>query len=170
MKKHSGMRPQDIVILLKIAIKGEQSWTMKDLSQELEISASEVSESLNRSSIAGLLYQNKKQVMRQALMDFLQYGLRYVYPQQPGALVRGVPTAHAAPPLSEEIVSDAPYVWPHHEGNVRGQAIEPLYPSVPAACLKDPAFYEVMALCDALRVGRARERNIAVEELKKRIC
>lgn len=170
MKKHSGMRPQDIVILLKIAIKHEQAWTMKDLSQELEISASEVSESLNRSSTAGLLFQNKKQVMRQATMDFLQYGLRYVYPQQPGALVRGVPTSHAAPPLSNEIISDVPYVWPHHKGNVRGQAIEPLYPSVPAACLKDQAFYEVMALCDALRVGKARERNLAVEELKKRIC
>ncbi|MFY0607958.1 MAG: hypothetical protein JXR10_14665 [Cyclobacteriaceae bacterium] len=164
------MRPQDIVILLKIVIKGDQPWTMKALSHELEISASEVSESLNRSSIAGLLFQNKKQVMRQGLMDFLQYGLCYVYPQQPGALVRGIPTAHAAPPLSQEIMSDTPYVWPHHEGNLRGQAIEPLYPSVPAACLKDLAFYEVMALCDALRVGRARERNIAVEVLKKRIC
>jgi len=170
MKKHSGMRPQDIVILLKIAIKGEQSWTMKDLSRELEISASEVSESLNRSFFAGLLFQNKKQVMRQALMDFLQYGLRYVYPQQPGALVRGVPTAHAAPPLIDQIMGEAVFVWPHHEGTIRGQAIEPLYPSVPAASQKDPLFYEVMALCDALRVGRARERNIAVEELKKRIC
>lgn len=170
MKKHSGMRPQDVVILLKIAIKGEQDWTMKELSQELEISASEVSESLNRSAIAGLLMQNKKQLMRQALIDFLQYGLRYVYPQQPGALVRGIPTAHAAPPLHTEIISDAPYVWPHHEGQVRGQAIEPLYPSVPVASLKDQAFYEVMALCDALRVGRARERNMAVAELKKRIC
>lgn len=169
MKKHSGMRPQDIVILLKIAIKGTQSWTMKELSLELEISASEVSESINRSTIAGLILHNK-QLMRQALIDFLQYGLRYVYPQQPGALVRGVPTAHAAPPLNMEIVSDAPYVWPYHDGNVRGQAIEPLYPSVPVACLKDPAFYEVMALCDALRVSRARERNLALEELKKRIC
>ena len=169
MKKHSGMRPQDIVILLKIAIKGTQPWTMKELSQELEIIASEVSESLNRSSIAGLFLHNK-QLMRQGLIDFLQYGLRYVYPQQPGALVRGVPTAHAAPPLSSEIMSDAPYVWPYHDGNVRGQAIEPLYPSVPVACLKDQAFYEVMALCDALRVGRAHERNLAIEELKKRIC
>lgn len=170
MKKHSGMRPQDVVILLKIAIKHEQSWTMKDIARELEISPSEVSESLNRSSIAGLLFQNKKQLMRQPFMEFLQHGLRYVFPQQPGPLVRGIPTAHSAPPLSSEIASDAPYVWPYHEGQVRGQAIEPLYPSVPQACLRDAAFYEVMALCDALRVGRARERTIAVEELKKRIC
>lgn len=170
MKKHRGMRPQDIVILLKIAIKKEQVWTMRDLSVELDISASEVSESLNRSAFAGLLFQNKKQLMRQAFMDFLQYGLKYVFPQQPGALQRGVPTAHAAPPLNKEILSDMPYVWPYHKGTVRGQAIEPLYSSVPEVCLRDPSFYEVMALCDALRVGKARERNLALDELKKRIC
>ncbi len=170
MKKHSGMRPQDVVILLKIAIKKDQYWTMKDIAKELEISASEVSESLNRSSIAGLLFQNKKKLMRQALLEFLQYGLKYVFPQQPGALVRGLPTAHSAKPLSDAIESEATYVWPYHAGEVRGQAIEPLYPSVPQACLSDAKFYEVMALCDALRVGRARERNQAVEELKTRIC
>jgi hypothetical protein len=170
MKKHSGMRPQDVVILLKIAIKKDQSWTMKDIAKELEISASEVSESLNRSSIAGLLFQNKKKLMRQAFLEFLQYGLKYVFPQQPGALIRGLPTAHSAKPLCDSIESEATYVWPYHAGEVRGQAIEPLYPSVPQACLNDAKFYEVMALCDALRVGRARERNLAVEELKKRIC
>jgi hypothetical protein len=41
---------------------------------------------------------------------------------------------------------------------------------VPEACLKDPVFYEFMALCDALRVGKVREKNIAAEELKKRLC
>jgi hypothetical protein len=52
---------------------------------------------------------------------------------------------------------------------VRGQAIEPLYPNVAEACLKDSVFYEFMALCDALRVGRAREKNLAIEILKQRL-
>lgn len=169
MKQHSGMRPQDIVILLKIAAKGEQKWFMKDLSQELTISASEVSESINRSVIAGLLAANKKRLMRLALLDFLEYGLRYVYPQRPGALVRGLPTAHSAPPLNNDIVSNEPYVWPYAKGTVRGQAIDPLYPNVPEACLKDSEFYELMALCDSLRVGKAREKNLAMALLEKRI-
>ena len=169
MKQHSGMRPQDIVILLKIAAKGKQKWLMKDLSQELIISASEVSESINRSVIAGLLGANKKRLMKLALLDFLEYGLRYVYPQRPGPLVRGLPTAHSAPPLNNDIVSNEPYVWPYADGTVRGQAIDPLYPNVPKACLKDPAFYELMTLCDSLRVGKAREKNLAIEILKKRI-
>ena len=170
MKKHSGMRPHDIVVLLKIAAKGKENWYMKDLAYELKISASEVSESINRSVIAGLIAQDKKRLMTLALLDFLEYGLKYVYPQQPGALVRGLPTAHSAPPLNHDIVSEEPYVWPYAEGKVRGQAIEPLHPNVPQACLLDTKFYELMALCDALRVGKAREKNIAMQELKSRLC
>jgi len=170
MKKHSGMRPHDIVVLLKIAAKKDLPWLMKDLASELGISASEVSESLNRSAIAGLISKDKTRLMKLSILDFLLHGLRYVYPQNPGSRVRGVPTAHAAPPLASEIASSEAYVWPYGEGKVRGESIEPLHPKVPEACLKDPLFYEYMALCDALRVGRAREKNLAAEELKKRLC
>lgn len=163
------MRPHDVVVLLKIVSKGKSKWLMKDLSYELGISASEVSESIHRSAIAGLITVDKKSLMKLALLDFLEHGLRYVYPQRPGSLVRGLPTAHSAAPLNEIIASEEPYVWPFAEGRVRGQAIEPLHPKVPEACLKDQDFYELMALCDALRVGKAREKNIAVKELKKRI-
>ena len=170
MKKHSGMRPHDVLILLKIAAKGAQSWFMKDLAIELGISASEVSESINRSVFAGLLAQDKTRLMPSALLEFLEHGLRYVYPQQPGALVRGLPTAHAAKPLSDLIQSEEAYVWPYGNGTVRGQSIEPLHPMVPEACLNDADLYELVALCDALRVGRAREKQLAVQELKRRIC
>lgn len=169
MKRHSGMRPHDIVILLKIAAKGKTSWYMKDLAIELGISAGEISESLNRSSIAGLLSPDKKELMKLSLLDFLQHGLRFVYPCIPGSKVRGLPTAHAALPLSKTIISDEPYVWPYAKGTVRGESIEPLHPKLPEACLRDAIFYEYMALADALRVGRSRERNIAITELKQRI-
>ncbi len=170
MKKHSGMRPHDIVILLKIAAKQDRSWYMKDLSYELGISGSEISESMNRSVIAGLIFPDKKRLMKTAILDFLHFGLPHVYPQQPGALVRGVATAHSAPPLNEVIESHEAYVWPYGKGDLRGQSIEPLHPNVPEACLKDKKFYELMSLCDVLRVGRVREKNLAIEELKKRLC
>ena len=144
-------------------------WYKKDLSYELGISASEISESINRSVIAGLISADKKRLMNQAILDFLEYGLRYVYPQRPGALVRGLPTAHSALPLRDMISSTEPYVWPYEHGEVRGQAIEPLHPKVPEACIRDQDLYELLALCDALRVGRARERQIAIKELRKRI-
>lgn len=169
MKKHNGMRPHDVVILLKIIAKGQQQWFMKDLSNELKISASEVSESINRSVISALLAPNKKTVMKLGLMDFLEHGLPYVYPQQPGAIVRGIPTAHSASPLNDLILSKEHYVWPYGKGEVRGQAIQPLYPNVVEAVLIDKKLHELLALTDAIRVGKAREKELAVQELKNRL-
>lgn len=163
------MRPQDVVILLKIIALGDKEWFHHSLANEIGISQSEVSQSLNRSMEAGLIDQSRKKVMRLALMEFLQFGIRYVFPQKPGALVRGVPTAHSAPPLKSLIISEENYVWPSGEGTVRGQAIEPLYPSVLYAIKNDEKLYEMLALVDALRVGRVREKELAKKELEKRI-
>jgi hypothetical protein len=165
MRKHNGMRPLDIVILLKIAAKGNSNWLNKNLSNELSISASEVSESLNRSWLAGFLDETKKKLFRHALLEFLCHGLKYVFPQKPGELVKGMPTAHSAPIASPTFNSDEPYVWPYTQGTVRGQAIEPLYPTVPKAAEQDPYLYDLLALCDMLRVGRAREAKFAAEKL-----
>lgn len=99
-----------------------------------------MSESLNRSAIAGLISHDKKRLMKLSILDFLLHGLRYVYPQKPGSRVRGVPTAHAAPPLASEIASSEPHVWPYGEGKARGESIEPLHLKVPEACLKDHLF------------------------------
>jgi len=169
MKKHSGMRPHDIAVLLKIASKGQQQWYMKDLAYELGISASEISESINRSIIAGLISSDKKTLKKLGLLDFLKSGLRYVYPQQPGAMTRGIATAHSASPLKNEIMSEEEIVWPFGKGKIRGQAIEPLHPNTPEACLRDSKYYELMALTDAIRIGKVREQNIALEMIKERI-
>ena len=92
---HKGMRPQDIAVLLKIIAFGKQDWMNKDLAASLHISPSEITESLSRSQFAGLINASRKKVFVLALEDFLVYGLRYVFPVQPGTLVRGMPTAHA---------------------------------------------------------------------------
>jgi DNA-binding transcriptional MocR family regulator len=168
-EKQQIMSPHDIVILLKIVSCGDRLWFQKPLAEALGISQSEISKSLNRSKYAGLLAPNGKTVMRMALLEFLQYGLRYVFPIKPGAVVRGVPTSHSAKPLSDVIQSSEAYVWPYGKGTVRGHGIVPLYPSVPEAALKDEKLHELLALADALRVGRARERELAVKELKKRL-
>jgi hypothetical protein len=169
VKKHSGMRPHDIAILLKIASKGKEKWFMKDLANELQISASEISESLNRSVIGGLISSDKKTLKKLALLDFLKSGLKYVFPQQPGALCRGLGTAVSAPPLKNEFLSEENFVWPYAKGRTRGQAIEPLHPKTPEACLNDSKYYELIALTDAIRIGKAREQNMAFDILKEKI-
>ena len=167
--KQQIMSPHDIVILLKIVSYGDKQWFQKPLAEELGISQSEVSKSLNRSKYAGLLDPTGKKVMKLALLEFLQFGIRYIFPQKPGPIVRGVATSHSASPLKEQINSTEVFVWPYAKGNVRGQSILPLYPSVPEAALKDEILYQLLALIDALRVGRAREKELALEELKKLI-
>jgi hypothetical protein len=169
MRKHNGMRPQDIAVLLKIIAAGNESWQNKDLSTALSLSASEISESLNRSQIAGLIDGKKKKVSRQSLMEFLEHGFRYVFPAEPGPLTRGIPTAHAHPFMSNIFPSDEPYVWPHAEGKVRGVAIEPLYVGAIKAVQSDGQLYKLLALADVIRIGKVRERKVAIDELKKTI-
>lgn len=169
MKKHNGMRPHDIVILLKIAAKNNSPWRIKDLATELIISQSEISESLHRSVEAGLLGADKRRLMKSALFEFLKHGLKYVFPQHPGSIVRGMATAHSAKPLSKLIESEEQYVWTWAKGTLRGQSIQPLHPSVPEACMKDQNLYELLALADALRLGKVREQKLAFEELERRI-
>lgn len=166
MKKHNGMRPLDIVVLLKIIALKHSDWKQKDLASWLNISASEISESLNRSELAGLIDETKQKVMSRALFEFLIYGLKYVYPQRPGPITMGMPTSISAPVFSNLVVAADKFVWPDPEGDTRGQVIEPLYETVPAACRKDPILYELLALIDSIRIGRVREVETAKQRLK----
>jgi len=168
-KQAQSIKPQDIVLLLKIISNNSDAWNQKPIAAELGLSQSEISESVARSKFAGLLDVSGKKVFRRALMDLLQYGIRYIFPQRPGAMVRGVPTAHSAKPLNQIIQSEENYVWPSAKGKVRGQSILPLYPSVPNAVEFDAKLYELLALVDALRVGKIREQGLAVKELQTRI-
>jgi hypothetical protein len=169
MKIHNGMRPQDIIVLLKIVILEGKEWQHRDLSASLFISASEISQSLVRSSIAGLYENNVKKVKRNAFVEFIQYGLPYVFPQLPGPILIGMATAHSHSFYKEKFIGDQIFVWPYSAGTARGQAIEPLHKEVPKAALQDELLYKLLASIDILRVGRVREKKLAIEQLKKHI-
>ncbi|MCF2486670.1 hypothetical protein [Dyadobacter sp. CY347] len=169
MKAHNGMRPQDIVILLKILLAEKESWQYRDLSASLLISVSEIAESLNRSHLAGLIDVTKKKVHRLSIMEFIKYGLHYVFPQRPGAIVTGIATAHSHPFYQTHFESEIDYVWEHENGDLRGQAIQPLYKGLAAAALQDEQLYKMLAGIDIIRVGKAREKKFAIAELEKAI-
>jgi hypothetical protein len=161
------MRPQDVVVLLKIVAKNDQHWQNKELAAELFISAAEISESLNRSSFAGLIDQEKKKVHRKSLIEFLEHGLHYVFPAAPGTMVNGIYTAHSHPFMQAQFQSELNYVWPDARGEYRGLSIEPLYKNQVSAVKFDPTLYLMLALIDVIRVGRIREWKVAVQELKR---
>lgn len=168
------LKPQDVVVLLKLVALGPEPWTFQRLAVELSLSQSEVHAGVRRALSARLMTSATSasgRPVRAALLEFLVHGVKYAYPPARGELTRGVPTGYAAPPLSKVIVgsSDPPPVWPFREGTVRGHAFAPLYRTVPQAALRDAALYELLALVDAIRDGRARERRLAAEALESRL-
>ena len=164
------LRPKDVVIALKLAVGPGSQRTYEDLGTSLGMSPSEVHGGVRRLIEARLLTPGR-QVVTESLLEFLVHGIRYAFPPKLGFKVRGVPTAHAAPPLASMIESEAddPPVWPSPDGTVRGHSFAPLHRSVPAAAQRDPALHEVLALVDAIRGGRAREREIAAKLLAERL-
>lgn len=163
------MRPQDIAVLLKIIAKSGQPWQNKDLAAELFISPSEISDSLNRSIVAGLITAENKNVNRISLMEFIEYGLPYVFPVIPGGLVNGIYTAHSHPFMQKHFKSDIAYVWPDIHGKIRGLSIDPLYKEAIKAAEKDEVLYKMLACIDVVRVGASREKKVAIDELRANI-
>ena len=169
--KQSAMKPQDVAILLKRMTPQGKGMLNKDIAASLGISASEVSEAMERCRVAQLVDNEKKRVNALALKDFLVNGLRYVFPIQPGSIVRGVPTAISAAPINQYIPSEnESFVWPYKNGTMRGQSITPLYATLPKAVEQDADLYQLLVIADTLRMGRVRERNIAIQELDKHIA
>ena len=139
------LKAQDVLVLLKLAAHRDRAWSYPGLGIDLGMSSSEVHAAIKR-AVEGGLFHMAKRAARQGL-------------------TRGMPTSHAAPPLKAQFrgSQDLPPVWPDPEGPVRGEALEPLYKSVPHAARVDAELYEWLALVDAVRAGRARERELAKE-------
>lgn len=160
------MRPQDIVILLKKVALNGQNITNAQLAKELNISASEVSEALERCRVARLIDNAKSKVNTLALNEFLVHGIKYVFPVQPQAQMRGVATAISAAPFNEKMATNKEaYVWPDHKGDIRGASITPLYHTVPQVVKNDPLLHRLLAIVDTLRIGRSREVSMAKDAL-----
>ena len=168
------LKPQDVVVALKIALIGSGKRTFARLANELAMPASEVHASTHRSEQAGIITTSLGDglcVMKPALREFLVHGVKYAFPAVFGGVTRGVLTASGGPTLSKLLITsdEGPPVWPYFAGEARGPALCPLYPKAPDAAAKDPGFYDLLTLIDAIRVGGARDREIAEAELEKRL-
>ena len=166
------LKPQDVVILLKLLILDSEMPSYAILGRSLHMSASEVHSGVRRLVRAKLINPNTNQPFRKAAEEFLLHGVKYAFPPRKGALTIGVPTAYAAPPLNSLINkgNDPPPVWPSPDGKASGMEFSPLYRTVPQAAQADSRLYEMLALVDALRDGRKREQELASKELSLRIA
>ena len=166
------LKTQDILVLLKLVTERDESWTYSQLAAELDLSSSQVHAAVRRIIRSDLALDENGhiRVHTRNLEEFLLYALRYLSVPERGPTGRGMATLTSAPPLAAMFVNDGePIVWPDPSGDTRGESLKPIHKSAPAAARRDPELYELLVISDALRAGRARERQAAAKELKKRL-
>lgn len=150
----------------------ESRFSLRSLERLTGISKSQISLSLNRMYDVGLAKVDRKlQVPKtnsKALLEFIAYGIRYVFPAKEGVIGRGIATSIAAPVLRGKLMTSGELqpVWSNPKGNTKGMLIEPLHPNLFVAVQQDAQLYAMLALVDAIRIGHPRERNLALEMLQ----
>jgi hypothetical protein len=161
--------PIDLLVALKLVAHDGEPSSVRQLEEELGLSKSAVANSLHR-LVALDLVKNEptgRRVNKLLLRDCLQHAVRWIAPAHVGDFELGLSTAHTNPGLKEKLVGDDdPVVIPLPHGPVRGRAVSPLHPLAPAAAAKDAKLHRLLAVVDAFRIGRARDRQLAVTELR----
>jgi DNA-binding transcriptional ArsR family regulator len=164
----------DVLILLKLVANEALNLSIRELARQLgSVSKSAVDISLRRLVSHGLLRiapDGSRQVNRLAARELLERAIRWIAPAVIGPFELGLETAYAAAPLAQRLIGDSdPLVMPLPEGPVRGRAVKPLHPGAPTAAKNDPKLHELLAIVDALRIGRQRDREVAIQELRARL-
>lgn len=167
------LQPFDLVVLLKLAI-ADGPRTDSQIAAGLHATAADIREALARAATAHLYSPSRRALNRLAFKEFLVHALYFAFPAElrPVKHRRGVPTAWSAAPLLGRIVGyeGDVAIWPIAGGPVAGAvAIEPLDERAIAIAQEDPAMHEMLALVDAIRAGRAREKELAKEAIVARI-
>lgn len=166
------LHEQDLYILLKLTALQNQHWTFASLSKSLAISTSQLHLGLTRAEESQLYRSSERRVIKQALGEFIIHGVKYSFPALPGKIVRGMPTSFAAHPLKDQLLVEPENhipVWPDPEGETLGYAIQPLHSGAPEAAKRDLRFYELLAMVDAMREGRAREKSMVRHFIAKQL-
>jgi DNA-binding Lrp family transcriptional regulator len=161
------LRPHDVAVALQLALKPGLPYGA--LAEAVGLSRGEVHNVVKRLITARLLQADQRKPNMNALLDFLVSGVPYAFPAEIGPSARGIPTAHSALPVEHESSGHEPLVWPSLEGHARGASVEPLYRTAPETAGHNPELYELLALVDSIRIGRARERQRAKAMIHDRL-
>lgn len=170
------LKSQDCIILIKLLANPEMEWSQRQLAKVLCISLAEINAGIKRLGEAGLLRKDKDGKLFpniSAAEEFLISAIKFFFPGKLGEYTRGMPTAIGAPIFRDKIPlgNDPISVWPDAVGEVRGVGLNPIHPSIPKSLRENPdqSFYDLLVLIDTIRLGRPRERNVAIKLLKEKI-
>lgn len=189
------LKPQDVLVALQLALvearrrraipnsaylqSGHldllaQNATVRILAEAVGIGAGEWSRAMARLRACHLaLPEGERLIVLSSLEEFVLHGLRYVFPAEIGTAGVGLQTAWAGPnwrplPAAKQVYGDdreRPVMAWSGEGVSRGLLVAPLYPTAPRMAAQCPVMYAAIARIDSLRIGAARERKVASEEL-----
>lgn len=156
------LKPQDVLVGLKASTIPHVDWSFAEMAQYTGLSTGGVFASVKRCRQAGLMVpvkQGSLLVNGKGFLDFLVHGMPVTFFAERGEVVMGMPTARAArrdifPAAQNEIAM----VWECKGGNLRGESLKPIYPSVPEVAAKDATLYDLLVNCDLIRVGNAKEK------------
>ncbi len=164
------LKSVDIYVLVALlALPRGDEWTQAAFAAQIGLAQPALTRSLQRLATADLWNRTERRVDIPGAEGLLVHAARFLVPPRLGQPTRGLPTAHSAPPLAAMILANSATVWPDEEGGHMGTALAPLHPSAPRAARANPRLHELLALVDALRVGRARERTLAARLLHERL-
>jgi len=153
--------------------------TYATLAMALKLSSSEVHAAVGRCLEVGLLrkpsgaMRTMPQPVAAALEEFLTHGVKYIWPGKRGAMTRGFATGSSLDSVAKilDVPEPAvPLVWPHPEGTLRGESVDPLYPRAVEACQGDLILREWLALLDVLRLKTGREAALAGIAIRNRLA
>ncbi len=167
------LKPQDLIVALKVAISAPRDLTLTVLGQELSLVVSAVHGSIRRCEHARLLSRSGGSIapLLPALLEFTVHGARYAFPAMQGTLTRGIATSLAGPSLRQHFdqSKSMPLVWPDSLGDSYGPSLVPLHQIAVPASKQDAGLFDVLTLLDAVRAGAARERELATSLLMERL-
>ena len=90
------MKPQDILVILKINNEQKKQWTIAMIAESIGMSTSETHAAIKSCKQSGLFSEVTQKPILSGLEEFLIHGIKYSFPAEIGMPERGMPTAHSA--------------------------------------------------------------------------
>ena len=169
------LRPQDVLLACKLFSLNGRDWTLNGMAEDLGFSVGGIYNCLDRTNQSQLTVSIKGQdiiVSKKHLFETLAFAVPRVFYAVRGGLETGMPTGLHVGDLREKFIfieGSIPLIWPGEIGDVKGESLQPIYPTVPKVAQRDKVLYELLALADIVRVGDPKNKKLAISVLEKRI-
>ena len=167
------LKQKGIIEFSGIEAYRDSLYTVRSLERTTGVGKTQIADSINRCIDIGLAKRDRKygvpRTNKKSLLEFVIYGIKYVFPAKMGELTRGIATSFSAPALNEKLFSSGELiaVWPDERAKSKGLKVIPLFHTVPYAVRQDGDLYAMLALVDAIRLGNQREAGVAANILEK---